>query len=246
MWNFRFDGVYHKPHLSQSELDLHGVYRFSWIYFPADFQFAHVRVCLNRQNRNINESNGINVVKICLFGFPCQIRRFLSSILKILVNLFFNMNLNEIVFEKISEWFNWPQLPLYIFGILKMILLAVDINFLRSLWKTNNQSHLHSEIMIRSANRTDNRGHRHMVWNDKNSSHDNVNDCKSTSETSSMKPSRKNIAQQSKMEWEKFVPHKYLCSCRHKNLYLARRPIQTGYNSDSKYMNYLKYDLNYL
>lgn len=152
------------------------------------------------------------------------------------------MNLTEIVLDKISEWLNRPQLPLYLFGIFAVILFAVVIHFLRRFW-TNKQSNLpdHREMIIHFAIGTNQRGQDSMAWNREISTHDRISDC--TSETSSIEPSHMNNTQStSTMEWENFVPYKYLCSCRYKKSYLARNPIWTEYNSNSKHMDDLEYE----
>lgn len=133
------------------------------------------------------------------------------------------MNLNRIVLDKIGEWFNWPQLSLCVFGGLTVILLFEEvIDFLEKLW-TDKQSTI-------PDHRKDNRPSGEI------SSHDYESDW-STSATSSIESLSTNIIQRSPVEWNSFVPYKYLCSCRYGNSYLARKPIRTEYNLDSKYNN---------
>lgn len=126
------------------------------------------------------------------------------------------MTLIEIIFKKFVDW---SRSPLYIFGsIFAIIVIAVIIYF------RNNKTNLFDHRQRKCIENLSDEDSDDFIERNLKFAYKGMSDKKSTSEIMSMKQPCMSITQPS-IDLNIFVPYKYLCSCKHENVYAARKPI---------------------
>lgn len=137
------------------------------------------------------------------------------------------MYCNGIPFDRIGERFSWSPMPwTNFFGIIFVAILIENVlYFLKKWWtKSNGFSLDDQQTSNELVNVTEENDHGDMAWNKQIKSYMVMGKNANMSVMFSMEPSRLLIVPLV-IDWKDFVPHKYLCSCQHKNVYSARKPI---------------------